>query len=140
LWQEQNYFFPSTFFGTAHLLIVDTMDDFYLAIAREAASLCSSIQVQLAVLAAMEAAGATEIEAGPSDMASFHSAGSSGIALSPSTPGTSTAATITPVRARATRATKTSTPIRPSSEVEGDYEDFDTVTDDEDVTLDCTNV
>jgi hypothetical protein len=136
----QNYFFPSTFFGTAHLLIVDTMDDSYLAMAREAASLCSSIQVQLAELAAMEAAGATEIEAGPSDMASFHSAGSSGMAPSPSTPCTSTAATITPVRARATRATKTSTPIRPSSEVEGDYEDFGTVTDDEDVTLDGTNV
>jgi hypothetical protein len=44
--------------------------------------------------------------------------------------------------ARATRATKTSTPIRPSSEVEaqGDYEDFDTVTDDDDATLDGTNV
>jgi hypothetical protein len=55
----------------------------------------------------MEAAGATEIEAGPS-----------GMAPSPSAPGTSTAATITPVRARASRATKTSTPIRPSSEVE----------------------
>jgi hypothetical protein len=44
------------------------------------------------------------------------------------------------VRARATRATKTSTPIRPSSEAEGDYEDFGTVTDDEDVMLDGTNV
>jgi hypothetical protein len=129
LWQEQNYFFPSTFFGTAHSLIVDTMDDSYLAMAREAASLCSSIQVQLAELAAMETAGATEIEAGPS-----------GMAPSPSAPGTSTAATITPVRARATRATKTSTPIRPSSEVEGDYEDFGTVTDDNDATLDGTNV
>jgi hypothetical protein len=105
------------------------MDDSYLAMAREAASLCSSIQVQLAELAAMEAAGATEIEAGPS-----------GMAPSPSAPGTSTAATITLVRARATRATKTSTPIRPSSEVEGDYEDFGTVTDDDDAMLDGTNV
>jgi hypothetical protein len=83
------------------------MDDSYLAMAQEAASLCSSIQVQLAELAAMEAAGATEVEVkvGPSDMASFHSTGSSGMALSPATPGTSAAATITPVRARATRAT-----------------------------------
>jgi hypothetical protein len=99
------------------------MDNSYLAMAREAASLCSSIQVQLAELAAMEAAGATEIEAG-----------SSGMVSSPSAPGTSTAATITPVRAR---AMKTSTPLRPSSEVEGDYEDFGTVTD---ATLDGTNV
>jgi hypothetical protein len=105
------------------------MDDSYLAMAREAASLCSSIQVQLAELAAMEAAGATEIKAGHS-----------GMAPSLSAPGTSAAATITPVRARVTRATKTSTPIRPSSEVEGDYEDFGTVTDDADATLDGTNV
>jgi hypothetical protein len=107
------------------------MDNSYLAMAQEAASLCSSIQVQLAELAAMEAAGATEIEAGTSGMVS-----------SPSAPGTSTA-TITPVRggtlARATRATKTSTPIRPSSEVEGDHEDFGTVTDEDDATLDGTN-
>jgi hypothetical protein len=116
------------------------MDDSYLAMAPEAASLCSSIQVQLTELVAMEAAGATETEAGPSDMAPSHSAGPSGMAPSPSAPGTSTAATITPVRARATRATKTSTPIRPSSEVEGDYEDFGTVTDDDDATLDGTNV
>jgi hypothetical protein len=62
---------------------------------------------------------------------------------SPSAPGTSTAM-ITPVRgvtsARATRAMKTSTPMRPSSEVEGDYKDFGTVTDDDDATLDGTNV
>jgi hypothetical protein len=79
------------------------MDDSYLAMAREAALLCSSIQVMLAELAAMEAAGATEVEVevevGPSDMASFHSTGSSGMAPSPATPGTSVAATITPVRA-----------------------------------------
>jgi hypothetical protein len=123
------------------------MDDSYLALAREAASLYSSIQVQLTELAAMEAAGATkveeeveiEVEDGPSDMASFHSTGSSGMAPSPATPGTSTAATITPVRARAraTRATKTSTTTRPS--FEDNYEDFGTITDDEDVTLDGTN-
>jgi hypothetical protein len=81
----------------------------------------------------MEDAGATEIEAS-----------SSGMASSPLAPGTSTAATIIPVRggtsARATRATKTSMPIRPSSEVEGDYEDFGTVTDDDNATLDGTNV
>jgi hypothetical protein len=38
------------------------MADSYLAMAREAASLCSSIQVQLTELAAMEAAGATKVE------------------------------------------------------------------------------
>jgi hypothetical protein len=124
------------------------MDDSYLAMAREAASLCSSIQVQLTEFAAMEAAGATEVEVevevevedGPSDMASFHSTGSSGMAPSPATPGTSIKATITPVRARAraTRTTKTSAPTRPS--FEGNYEDFGTVTDDEDVMLDGTNV
>jgi hypothetical protein len=132
LWQEQNYFFPPLFSAQLHSLIIDTMDDSYLALAREAASLCSSIQVQLAELAAMEAAGATEIEAGTSGMVS-----------SPLAPGTSTA-TITPVRgvtsARATRATKTLTPMRPSLEVEGEYEDFGTVTDDNDATLDDTNV
>jgi hypothetical protein len=118
------------------------MDESYLAMAREAALLCSSIQVQLTELAAMEAAGATEVEfkveVGPSDMASFQSTGSSGMAPSPGTPGTSTAATITPARARATRATKTLTPVRP--DFEGNYEDFGTVTDDEDITLDGTNV
>jgi hypothetical protein len=80
----------------------------------------------LAELAAMEAAGATEVKAG-----------TSGMEPSPSAPGTSAAVTITP--ARATRATKTSTPIRPSSG-EGDYEDFSTVTDNDDATLDGTNV
>jgi hypothetical protein len=110
------------------------MDDSYLAMAREAAFLCSSIQVQLAELSAMEATGATEVKAGTSGMVSL-----------PSAPGISTAATITPVRggtsARATRATKTSTPIRPSSaEAQGDYEDLGTVTDDDDATLDGTNV
>jgi hypothetical protein len=93
------------------------MDDSYLAMAREAASLCSSIQDQLAELAAMEAAGATEV------------------------------ATITPARggttsARASRATKMVTLVRPSSDVEaeGDYEDVGTVTDDDDCTLDGSNV
>jgi hypothetical protein len=46
--------------------------------AGEAASLCSSIQVQLAELAAMEAAGATEVKAGTSNMEPL-----------PSAPGTS---------------------------------------------------
>jgi hypothetical protein len=128
------------FFGTVSFTLIDTMDNSYLAMAREAASLCSSIQVQLAELAAMEAAGATEVET---------VASSSGIEPWPSVPGTSAAATITPARggggttsARATRATKTSTPIRPSSEVEdeGYYENFGTVTDDNDATLDGTNV
>jgi hypothetical protein len=76
----------------------------------------------LAELAAMEAAGATEVKAGTSSM-------------EPSAPGISAAVTITPARrgttsARATRARKTSTSIRPSSAVEGDYEDLGTVTDD----------
>jgi hypothetical protein len=61
-----------------HSLIIDTMDDSYLAMAGEAAFLCSSIQVQLAELAAMEAAGATEVKAGTSNMEP-----------SPSAPGTS---------------------------------------------------
>jgi hypothetical protein len=86
----------------------------------------------------MEAAGATKVEA---------VAGTSGMEPSPSVPATSAAATITPARggttsARATRATKMSTPIRPSSEVEteGDYEDFGTVANDDDATLDGSNV
>jgi hypothetical protein len=83
----------------------------------------------------MEAAGATEVVAG-----------ASGIKSSPAVPGTSAAATITPARkgpsSRATRATKTSTPVRQSSEVEddGDYKDFGTVTDDNNATLDSANV
>jgi hypothetical protein len=111
------------------------MDDSYLAMAPEAASLCSSIQDELAELAAMEAAGATEVVAS-----------TSGIKLSPAVPGKSAAATITPARkgtsSRATRATKTSTPVRPSSEFEddGDYEDFSAVTDNHNATLDSTNV
>jgi hypothetical protein len=121
------------FFGTVSFTLIDTMDNSYLAMAREAASLCSSIQVQLAELAAMEAAGATEVEAVAGTL--------------PSVPSTSAAATITPARggttsARATRATKTLTPIRPSSEVEaeGDYKNFGMVSDDDDATLDGSNV
>jgi hypothetical protein len=87
----------------------------------------------LAELAAMEAAGATEVEVVAS--------------TSPPVPSTSAVATITPARggttsARASRATKMSTLVRPSSDVEaeGDYEDFGTVTDDDDCTLDGSNV
>jgi hypothetical protein len=106
------------------------MDDSYLAMAREAASLCSSIQVQLAKLAAIEAAGATEVE---------FVAGTSGMEPLPAVPGTSVAATITP--ARRSRATKTSTPVRPNSdEADGNYEDFRTVMDDNAATLDGSNV
>jgi hypothetical protein len=86
----------------------------------------------------MEAAGATEVKA---------VASTSGMEPSPSVPGTSAAATIAPAwggttSARATRATKTSTPIRPSSEVEaeGDNEDFSTVMDNADATLDGSYV
>jgi hypothetical protein len=111
------------------------MDDSYLAMPREAASLCSLIQDQLAKLAAMEAAGATKVVAGTSS-----------VKPSPAVPGTSAAAMITPARkgtpSRATRSTKTSTPVRPSSEVEddGDYQDFGTITDDDEAALDSTNV